>query len=188
MHCLHVFKVLLVQIAKRQSPFIVLGKLELFLISEVKSFVTDYITRCFLCIQLFFLNIFQFQKKTHFIKIWMGWSAKSFPYSVFYLFGQPYNKWIWRKIIRKNTGIYGRGSGDNLSRQAYSWQMSKGGRPSWPNVILTICLPDTTSADPQINLSNFCQPQKSNKTIKNHQKLPKKKTPKKDRYRYLSSK
>ena len=32
------------------------------------------------------------EKKTHYIKIWMGWSAKSFPYSVFYLFGQPYNK------------------------------------------------------------------------------------------------
>ena len=28
-------------------------------------------------IQLFLLNIFQVQKKTHYIKIWMGWSAKS---------------------------------------------------------------------------------------------------------------
>ena len=49
--------------------------------------------------------------------------------------------------------------------------------------ILTKCHPDNMSADPQINLSNFCQPQKSNKTIIKHQKLPKI-----DRYRYLSSK
>ena len=52
-------------------------------------------------------RFFNFRKKTHYIKIWMGWSAKSFPYSVFYLFGQPYNKLNLKKNNTKKYGYIG---------------------------------------------------------------------------------
>ena len=76
----------------------------------------------FLCIQLFFLNIFQFQKKTHFIKIWMGWSPNPFriPYFTFLAnlttnkFEEKYGYirvWVWQQFVLAGivlTNVQGR--------------------------------------------------------------------------------
>ena len=68
----------------------------------------------FLCIQLFFLNIFQFQKKNTFYQNMDGMVGKIL--SVFRIL--PFWPTLQQINLKKNTGIYGRGSGDNLYRQA----------------------------------------------------------------------